>query len=246
MKQNHERESSSSSFLYLFFVPELRNLLKSKHNTIYNMITGRINNFQHLISKVLIFNIQDLTHQNHWIYISSTQGEDRQILTKGIEIWERKVSKPNNKPTRKNHNIVNSTIKITWFTGYNRSKVKISKLNNNPEPMESPNSPPNRSRHFWSRHSRPLTSMANDFSLKPSLLSLIYIELMTFKVELPFVRIWRRWPRWQWTLQFGCHSRRWLGFEGDGDQIEQRHILLGRFRLTRGAWLGGARGQRRR
>ena len=62
MKQNHERESSSSSSLYLFFVPVLRNLLKSKHNTIYNMTTGRINNFQHLISKVLIFNIQDLTH----------------------------------------------------------------------------------------------------------------------------------------------------------------------------------------
>ena len=62
MKQNHERESSSSSSLYLFFMLELRNLLKSKHNTIYNMIIGRINNFQHLISKVLIFNIQDLTH----------------------------------------------------------------------------------------------------------------------------------------------------------------------------------------
>ena len=37
MKQNHERESSSSSSSYLFFVPVLRNLLKSKHNTIYNM-----------------------------------------------------------------------------------------------------------------------------------------------------------------------------------------------------------------
>ena len=70
MNQNHERESSSSSSLYLFFVPELRNLLKSKHNTIYNMTTGRINNFQHLISKVFIFNIQDLTHTKplyiHW------------------------------------------------------------------------------------------------------------------------------------------------------------------------------------
>ena len=29
------------------------------------MTTGRINNFQHLISKVLIFNIQDLITQNH-------------------------------------------------------------------------------------------------------------------------------------------------------------------------------------
>ena len=122
-------------------MPELRNLLKSKHNTVYNMTTRRINNFQHLISKVLIFNIQDLTHQNHWIYISSTQGEDRQILTKGIEIWERKVSKTNNKPTRKNHNIVNSRVKITWFARYNRSKVKISKLNNNLEPTESPDPP---------------------------------------------------------------------------------------------------------
>ena len=37
MKQNHERESSSSSSSYLFFVPVLRNLFKSKHNTIYNM-----------------------------------------------------------------------------------------------------------------------------------------------------------------------------------------------------------------
>ena len=70
MKQNHERESSSSSSLYLFFVLVLRNLLKSKHNIIYNMTTGRINNFQHLISKVLIFNIQELTHTKpldiHW------------------------------------------------------------------------------------------------------------------------------------------------------------------------------------
>ena len=51
-------------------MPELRNLLKSKHNTVYNMTTRRINNFQHLISKVLIFNIQDLTHTKpldiHW------------------------------------------------------------------------------------------------------------------------------------------------------------------------------------
>ena len=32
---------------------------------------------------------------------------------------------------------MNSRIKITWFAGYNRSIVKISKLNNNPEPMKS-------------------------------------------------------------------------------------------------------------
>ena len=186
------------------------------------MTTRRINNFQHLISKVLIFNIQDLTHtQSHWIYIGSTQGEDQQRLTKGIEIWERKVSKPNNKPTRKNHNIMNSKIKITWFVGYNRSKVKISKLNNNPEPTESPDLPPNQS-------------------------TISYIEPMTFKVELPFVRIWKRWPWGQWTLQFGRHSRRWLGFGGDGGQIERRRILLGRFRLLRRAWLGRARARRRR
>ena len=61
---------------------------------------------------------------------------------------------------------------------------------------------------------------------------------MTFKVELPFMRIWRRWPRRQWTLQFGCHSQRWLGFGGDGGRIERRRILLGWFRLPRGAWLG--------
>ena len=46
---------------------------------------------------------------------------------------------------RKNHNIVNSRVKITWFARYNRSKVKISKLNNNLEPTESPDSPLDRS-----------------------------------------------------------------------------------------------------
>ena len=98
------------------------------------------------------------------------------------------------------------------------SKVKISKLNINPEPLESPDAPQcnppkarsrtssnqtpdhmlicfpsfdgvshskrfdhgaDRPRYFRSRHSRPPISMANDFSLKPSLLSLIYIEPMT-------------------------------------------------------------------
>ena len=33
------------------------------------MTTGRINNFQQLISKVLIFNIQDLTHCTKPLYI---------------------------------------------------------------------------------------------------------------------------------------------------------------------------------
>ena len=72
-----------------------------------------------------------------------------------------------------------------------------------------------------------------------------YIKPMTFKAELPFLRIWGRWPQRQWTLQFGHHNRQWLGFKGDGGQIKRRCILLGRFRLLRGAWLCRARARRR-
>ena len=90
---------------------------------------------------------------------------------------------------------MNNKIKITWFAGYNRSIVKISKLNDNPEPTKSPKS---------------TTRSVNDFLHQAH------------------------------DLQFGSHSRRWLGFEGDGGQIERRRIL-GRFRLPRDAWLSGAR-----
>ena len=131
------------------------------------------------------------------------------FISKRVELLKTKAKNKKNVLTK--HTFVYSqNMKI--------SKVKISKLNNNPEHLESPDSPqcnppkarsrtssnqtPNhmpicfprfdgvshgqqfdhgadQSRHFRSRHSRPPISMANDFSLKPSLLSLIYIEPMT-------------------------------------------------------------------
>ena len=86
--------------------------------------------------------------------------------------------------------------------------MKISKLNNNLEPTESLDPPPDRP-------------------------TISYIKPMTFKAELPFVRIWRRWPRRQWALQFGRHSQRWLGFGGDGGQIERRCILLDQWEIKK-------------